>query len=207
MVTHCLYGEHTDLRVVAIGSDGTFTYTPSAQGRQSATQDSFAVTVSDGQATASTTVIVPVAPLPTNHAPVVGPPIVGTPNSQTAVVTGNIVASDPDGDQLSYTVSTAPTYGAVSVAGDGSFTYTPTLQGRQSATQDSFVVTVSDGQATVTSAVTVTVLPLPVSNQPHLVVDASAGDGWLAVGGGGFGRQGFCHQSGRGHDDGVPQVG
>ena len=162
---------------VAIGNDGTFTYTPNTQGRQSATQDSFAVTVSDGKATASTTVIVPVAPLPTNHAPVVGPPIVGTPNSQTAVVTGNIVASDPDGNQLSYTVSTAPTYGAVSVAGDGSFTYTPTLQGRQSATQDGFVVTVSDGQATVTSAVTVTVLPLPVSNQPHLVVDASVGTG------------------------------
>ena len=117
---------------------------------------------------------------PTNHAPVIGDPIVGTPNAQTGIVTGTIVASDADGDTLTYTVTTAPTSGAVSVGTNGSFTYTPTSQARQAADQntvDHFTVTVSDGQASVTSAVTVKVLPAPAGGQPGLIVDGSVGTG------------------------------
>ena len=49
---------------------------------------------------------------------------------QTGVVTGSIVASDPDGDTLTYTVTTAPKYGTVTVQTDGTFTYTPSANGR-----------------------------------------------------------------------------
>ena len=106
---------------------------------------------------------------PTNNAPVIGTPIVGTPNAQTGVVTGTIVASDADGDTLTYSVAAAATSGTVSVGSNGSFTYTPSLQARQAAgpnTVDQFTVTVSDGQASVTSTVTVKVLPLAVNHAP-----------------------------------------
>ena len=168
---------------VSVGSNGSFTYTPSLQARQAAgpnTVDQFSVTVSDGQASVTSTVTVKVLPLAVNHAPTVGAPVVGTPDAQTGVVTGSIVASDSDGDTLTYTVTTAPTSGAVSVGANGSFTYTPTTQARQSAnanTVDHFTVTVSDGQASVTSAVTVKVLPAPAGGQPGLIVDGSVATG------------------------------
>ena len=117
-----------------------------------------------------------VAQAPVNQAPVVGTPVVGGPKAQTGVVTGSIVASDPDGNPLSYTVSTTPTFGSVTLTG-ASFTYTPSAQRSPSVTQDSFVVTVSDGQATATSTVTVAVLALPTNNQPQLIVDGSVGTG------------------------------
>ena len=150
---------------VSVGSNGSFTYTPSLQARQAAgpnTVDQFTVTVSDGQASVTSSVTVKVLPLAVNHAPTVGAPVVGNPDPQSGVVTGSIVAADSDGDTLTYTVTTAPTSGAVSVAANGSFTYTPTPQARQAAnanTVDHFTVTVSDGQASVTSAVTVKVFP------------------------------------------------
>ena len=106
---------------------------------------------------------------PTNHPPVIGTPVVGTPNAQTGVVTGSIVASDADGDTLTYSVAASATSGTVSVGSNGSFTYTPSLQARQAAgpnTVDQFSVTVSDGQASVTSTVTVKVLPLAVNHAP-----------------------------------------
>ena len=102
--------------------------------------------------------------VPVNQPPVAGIPVVGSPNAQTGVVTGSIVASDPDGNPLSYTVTAPPTYGSVTLNG-ASFTYTPSAQRPPSATQDSFVVTVSDGQATTTSTVSVAVLPPVNDNQ------------------------------------------
>ena len=103
-------------------------------------------------------------PIP-NDPPETGDPIVGTPDPETGEVTGTIVASDPDGDDLTYTATTAPVHGTVSVEADGSFTYTPRLRDRLLAdedTTDSFVVTVSDGRATATSEVTVSVLPADI---------------------------------------------
>ena len=58
-----------------------------------------------------------------NDPPVTDDPIVGTPDQQTGEVTGTIVASDPDGDDLSYTVTSAPVHGTVTVDDDGSFAY------------------------------------------------------------------------------------
>ena len=92
-------------------------------------------------------------PIP-NDPPETGDPIVGTPDPETGEVTGTIVASDPDGDDLTYTATTAPVHGTVSVEADGSFTYTPRLRDRLLAdedTTDTFVVTVSDGRDTATS--------------------------------------------------------
>ena len=85
--------------------------------------------------------------VPVNQPPTVGAPVVSfTERGLTGVVTGSIVASDRRNNPLSYNVTTQPTYGSVTLNG-ALFTYTPSAQRPPSVTQDSFVVTVSDGQA------------------------------------------------------------
>ena len=86
-----------------------------------------------------------------------GAPVVGLPDATTGAVGVTVVATDPDGDALTYTVS-APTAGTVSPGPvPGSFTYTPSTQARLLAATTpgvdtaQFTVTVSDGQATSTS--------------------------------------------------------
>ena len=120
-----------------------------------------------------------------NDPPVTDDPIVGTPDQQTGEVTGTIVASDPDGNDLTYTVTTAAVHGTVTVDDDGSFAYIPRLRDRllaDDSTTDTFVITVSDGRETATSTVQVSVLPADI------VAGASAPTGGtpsgLAVSGG-----------------------
>lgn len=64
--------------------------------------------------------------------------------SSTGVVTGMLNATDVDGDPLSYSVTTGPNNGTVSVGGDGSYTYTPFESHAYDGTVDSFTVTASD---------------------------------------------------------------
>src|SRR5262249_54588749 len=64
--------------------------------------------------------------------------------------------SDADGDSLKVTAHTNPGHGTLSIASDGSFTYTPTA-GFTGPT-DTFTYTVSDGQGgTATATVTITI--------------------------------------------------
>lgn len=86
-------------------------------------------------------------------APTVGAVTIEAPDHRTGVVTGRVSATDPDGESLLYH-SPAPTlHGAVSVAPDGTFVYTPTEAARLAAaapgagpaeTTDLFTVTVTD---------------------------------------------------------------
>ncbi|CAM5224810.1 Ig-like domain-containing protein [Alishewanella longhuensis] len=60
-------------------------------------------------------------------------------------ISNQILANDIDGDSLAYVLSTAPSNGALVLNPDtGTFTYTPNANYNGS---DSFVVTISDGQA------------------------------------------------------------
>lgn len=69
-----------------------------------------------------------------------------------STVSGKVNASDPQGLALTYTVSSAPSAGAVTVdARSGAFSYT--VAGHPSAGQDSFTVSVSNGQAAAVNAV------------------------------------------------------
>ena len=106
-----------------------------------------------------------------NSAPVVPVQPVGVPDPVSAMVFGTVVASDPDGNGLTYTVPAsgagAPTRGTVSVnQTTGAFTYKPTAAARTAAgisagpDFDTFTVTVSDGQGGATP-VTVQVAVLP----------------------------------------------
>jgi large repetitive protein len=80
-----------------------------------------------------------------NRSPVAAPAQIS--ESSTGVVTGDLHASDPLGNPLSYSVTTAPTRGTVAVASDGTYTYTPNAALAASGGTDSFTVTVDDGKA------------------------------------------------------------
>ncbi|MUL45320.1 hypothetical protein FZI85_07015 [Mycobacterium sp. CBMA293] len=99
-------------------------------------------------------------------------------NSQTfgGVITGNLNATDANGNKLTYTVTSGPKNGLVSINQDGSFTYTPTPATAFSGGTDTFTVKVDDrpgnpfhinllnlfapdGGATTTQQIAVTVKP------------------------------------------------
>ena len=106
----------------------------------------------------------------TNSAPNVPDQPVGTPNPVTGVVTGTVIATDPDNDTLTYTVAGKPTSGTVTLNPQtGAYSYTPTPTARLAAgptpgvDTDTFTVTVSDGQKTTTAPVSVYVAPTPIA--------------------------------------------
>ena len=118
-----------------------------------------------------TTTVTVINTAPFVHNTVVAPATVGDPDPVTGVVVGKINATDPE-DPLSYTVTTAPTNGDVTIDGAGVFTYTPTAAARRAAAAslgpdiDGFIVTVGDGHGgQVVSMVTVDIAPAGVLGQ------------------------------------------
>ncbi|MGV1004873.1 MAG: Ig-like domain-containing protein [Candidatus Nanopelagicales bacterium] len=145
---------------VAIGTDGSYTYTPSEALAYDGTFDSFTVTASDagagfhlhglggllnlltfgllGLSGHNTTVSVPVnvaAWKKYNTAPTATYSL-GSPDPTTGVVLGQIDATDAENDPLTYSATSAPTKGSVTFTADGGFTYTPTPDARHAAARD-----------------------------------------------------------------------
>lgn len=162
--------------VVLVAPDGSFTYSPTAAARHAAAAltagsaertDTFVVTIADGYGgSAAVPVTVTISPANTAPIAVVG---VGLPSPSTGVVTGNVVASDADGDPLSFSEEVTTSKGTAVVATDGSFSYAPTAAARHEAARltatdadkaDTFAITVSDGHGgSVAVPVTVTITP------------------------------------------------
>ena len=134
---------------------GDYTYTPSKDYNG---PDSFTVRVSDGKGGFADSVV-NVNVTPVNDAPITADQSKTT--AEDTVLTGKIVASDVDGDTLTYTIKagSAPTHGSVTLnAATGDYTYTPSKDYNGS---DSFTVVVSDGKGgTVNSVVSVNVTPV-----------------------------------------------
>ena len=80
-----------------------------------------------------------------NQSPTLHP--VQTGQGSNGVVSGTFGAADIDSAALSYTVARKPVHGSVSVATDGTYTYTPDPSTGSTGTTDSFVVTVSDADS------------------------------------------------------------
>ena len=138
---------------VVLNANGTFTYTPT-NGYSGA--DSFTYNVSDGKGgTASATVNVTVA----NGVPVA---MNDSFNAHSGASTNGTVAandSDPNGDPLTYAVSTGPAHGSLTLNADGTFTYLPMASYTGT---DTFTYQVTDGQGgSATATVTVTVTNTP----------------------------------------------
>ena len=115
----------------------------------------FALTVGDGQATATDSVTVTVtAPPPVNRPPVAEAGPAQSVSTGAVVTLDGSGSSDPDGDALTFawvqTAGPAVTLSSASVA-------SPTFTAPGAASSLTFRLTVGDGQATATDTVTVTV--------------------------------------------------
>ncbi|QRY81741.1 retention module-containing protein [Pseudomonas sp. PDNC002] len=146
---------------LTLQADGNYTYTPNANYHGS---DSFTVTVNDGNGGIDQAVTLTVTPV--NDAPTTADQSKNT--LEDASVTGKIVASDVDGDTLSYAVKSGVAHGTLVLnATTGDYTYTPAANYNGT---DSFTVRVSDGQGgyadSVVSINVTAVNDLPVFNAP-----------------------------------------
>ncbi|WP_157850919.1 beta strand repeat-containing protein [Mycolicibacterium obuense] len=174
---------------VVIGEDGSFVYTPTEEardavrgGRYSDRFDRFSVTVNDGHGGTDTVTVTVAIAASDNAAPVPGEVSTGSPNGFNGAVRGQVRATDPDGDRLTFSGSTTTEKGTVFVTSTGRFVYTPTAQARHAAAAtgapagdktDTFVVTVVDAYGgTAVVPVTVTIAPL---NSAPTRARASAG--------------------------------
>ena len=136
----------------AVDPTGGLTYNPNANFNGS---DSFVVTINDGKG-GVVTQTVNVTVVPVNDTPTVIPTLSLLGTSATTL-SGEVGATDIDGDVLSYTVSNPAENGAVTVNDEGEIAYTPNADFTGG---DTFEITVSDGNGgVVTQVVDVTVLP------------------------------------------------
>ena len=157
------------LGTVAItnAATGAYTYTPTAGARGS---DTFTFRVADAGGLTSTASIA-VTIVPVNHAPVAQNGTFSTP--QGTLGSGVLVATDSDGDTLTYALATQPAKGSAVItnAATGSYTYTPNT-GATGA--DTFTFLVRDpGNLTGSATVAVTITPVnqtPVASNGALSV-------------------------------------
>ncbi|HIF9197738.1 TPA: tandem-95 repeat protein, partial [Photobacterium damselae] len=141
---------------VTINADGSWEYVPNPDFNG---EDSFTVVVDDGNG-GTDTITVTVNVTPVNDAPV-GEDVTAETQEDTAV-TGQLTATDVDGDNLTFKPGTNPENGQVTVNADGSWEYVPNTDFNG---EDSFTVVVDDGNGG-TDTITVTVNVTPVNDAP-----------------------------------------
>ncbi|WP_207064534.1 Ig-like domain-containing protein, partial [Niveibacterium umoris] len=127
----------------------------------------FTVTVSDGNG-GTTTATVTVGVTPVNDAPVANN--LNLTTQENTPINGKVIATDVDGDALSFAKASNPAHGSVVMHADGTFTYTPSASYTGS---DSFKVSVSDGHGGTTSATVFIGIQAP--NHPAIITGADTG--------------------------------
>ncbi|MDF2075175.1 retention module-containing protein [Pseudomonas mendocina] len=152
---------------VTLRADGTFTYVP---GKDYNGQDSFTVTISDGKG-GTTTSVISLDITPVNDLPVTADQTKVTDEDQS--VSGQIVASDADGDKLSYVIQSGVAHGSILLnTVTGAYTYTPNKDYNGT---DSFTIRVYDPKGGYAdSVVNITINPVndaPVSGPQSLTTD------------------------------------
>ncbi|HIF9097363.1 TPA: tandem-95 repeat protein, partial [Photobacterium damselae] len=140
---------------VTVNPDGSWEYVPNPDFNG---EDSFTVVVDDGNG-GTDTITVTVNVTPVNDAPV-GEDVSAETQEETAV-TGQLTATDVDGDNLTFKPGSDPTNGSVTVNSDGSWEYVPNTDFNG---EDSFTVVVDDGNGG-TDTITVTVNVTPVNDE------------------------------------------
>jgi VCBS repeat-containing protein len=131
-------------------------------------EDSFSYTIADGS-NATATAVVQVTVTNINDAPVAQNLDVNTLEDQPA--NGNLVATDVDGDNLTFALGTPAMKGAATVNAAGHFTYIPNPNTNGN---DHFTFTVTDGSATATGMVNVVIAPVndpPVATPQTVTTD------------------------------------
>ncbi len=171
---------------LTLAADGSYSYAPNAaaQGLDDGETgvDVFSYTASDGTASDSATLTVTVSGA--NDAPVAADDSAST-DEDSAGISGNLLANDTDVDGETLTMANpgtyVGTYGTLTVAADGSYTYTPGA-GAQAldvgeTAQDVFTYTASDGTDSDSASLTVTVTGLndaPVANDDTAATDENS---------------------------------
>ncbi|MEL7281074.1 MAG: Ig-like domain-containing protein [Pseudomonadota bacterium] len=147
---------------VNMAADGSFTYTPDTDFNGT---DSFTYQVDDGNG-GVTTATVNITIDAENDAPIADDVSVSTDEDEALDGSVAEAASDVEGDALTFALvegeEFGPQNGAVDMASDGSFTYTPDADFNGT---DSFTYQVDDGNGGTTTA-TVTVTVDPVNDDP-----------------------------------------
>lgn len=174
-------------------ASGTYTYTPTQAARDAAVQtpgltDTFSVRATDpyGAYVSTASITVPILSSATNHAPTApGYQYFDPTDSVTGEVRGRIIASDPDGNPLSYQVISGP-WSASSFtfnSATGEFSYIPSQEKREYVTQwpgyddyDYFQVVVSDGTASVSTSVSVLVSPIQMAPTAYYPPEVGSAD-------------------------------
>jgi gliding motility-associated-like protein len=159
------------------GTAPNLTYTPSANFNGS---DSFTFKVNDGTSdSAPATVSITVNPV--NDAPVAQAQSVNVPEDTPTVIT--MVATDVDGNPLTYIIVTPPQNGSLSVVSGNQVTYTPNANYNG---PDSFVFKANDGSVDSNNAtVSITVTPVndaPVANAQSITVNEDTSIGITLTG-------------------------
>jgi VCBS repeat-containing protein len=150
---------------VSVNPDGSFTYTPDPG---FSGEDTFTYIVNDGQ-TDSLPALVTLTIAADNDAPVAEPG--ATSGAEDSEITGQVTASDAEGEPLTYSAVDAPSHGQIVMASDGSFTYTPEAD---YFGPDSFTFIANDGSADSAPA-TFDLTIDPVDNDPATITGQSAG--------------------------------
>ncbi|MBY0446992.1 MAG: tandem-95 repeat protein, partial [Burkholderiales bacterium] len=177
---------------VVLNADGTVTFTPAKDFNGDATFNYSAVDKNGNVVNSSVTVNVTPEndiPVPTDPKlpgesfnPITGNYAHTTP--EDTAVKGKVVATDADGDKLTYTVSGQPTHGTVDFKADGTYTYTPS---KDYNGKDSFSVLVDDGHGgKVTSIVNIDITPVNDAPTTSGGTISGAEDTYLVSGTGGF---------------------
>jgi large repetitive protein len=150
---------------LSLNANGAFTFTPTT-GFTGAT--TFTYRANDGNSnSAATTVTINVG---TNTAPTgVADAFPATEDTVLSVTAANGLLkndTDPESNPLTAVVNTQPTKGTLSLAADGSFTFTPTANANGS---DTFTYRASDG--TNQSAITTVTITIAAVNDPPTAVN------------------------------------
>jgi len=130
------------------GTAPNLTYTPGAG--FNAANDTFTYIVTDSRGAVSSNITVTITRF--NNAPVAIDQNVATAQGVPVGIT--LAATDPDGDSLSYTITTAPARGTLSGTAPN-LTYTPSAG--FSTANDTFTYTATDSRGAVSRVITVTI--------------------------------------------------
>jgi|GEM_PF-2541958 len=172
--------------ILALNSDGSFTYTPNGAFIAAGATDTFTYSASDGSLSTNGTVTITML----NVAPVTVADLYGTSPgvALTRTAATGVLANDSDanGDALTAAIVTGPTKGVLTAFNsDGSFTYTPNAAFKKGS--DTFTYAASDGSLSTSGTVTITmqnVAPVTAadsySTTPGVAITKTAATGVLA---------------------------
>ncbi|MEI6628463.1 MAG: Ig-like domain-containing protein [Alphaproteobacteria bacterium] len=125
-------------------------------------EDLFSFTLTSGTSTANVIVVVSADnnPVPVNHAPVIKDEfIIG---KEDTIINGTLLASNADGDKLTYKIASGPTHGTVNLD-PANGKYTDTTNNPNFSGDDSFAYQAYDGKGGISNIATITVKVNPIT--------------------------------------------